>query len=217
MYKKLKLLLLTLISIMMLVGCQQTQTENKIETKTDMQSKDRINISYEKLSEKENSLLNVTGNNVVRYNIKNLPKDKKYKIELFYEEYKKGEKIREDSITGICNDDKSPKIESEFLTLNYQEDKIRFVFGENEGYASGVYEIKDKFEYSAQTYLCNDIDLELGKETYIYQASKGKIQGNQNYFDHIKLGEPIDKKSFDKIVKDSEGEVLVKLVYEEIK
>ncbi len=161
MYKKLKLLLLSLISTMMLVGCQQTQTENKIETKTEMQSKDRINISYEKLSEKENSLLNVTGNNVVRYNIKNLPKDKKYKIELFYEEYKKGEKIIEDSITGICNDDKSPKIESEFLTLNYQEDKIRFVFGENEGYASGVYKIKDKFEYSAQTYLCNDINLEL--------------------------------------------------------
>ncbi len=68
-------------------------------------------------------------------------------------------------------------------------------------------------EYSAQTYLCNDINLELGKEIYIYQASKGKIQGNQNYFDHIKLGESIDKESFDKIVKDSEGEVLVKLVY----
>ncbi|MDK2585012.1 hypothetical protein QOZ83_03995 [Romboutsia sedimentorum] len=59
--------------------------------------------------------------------------------------------------------------------------------------------------------------MELGKETYIYQASKGKTQGNENYFNHIKLGEPIDKESFEKIVRDSEGEVLVKLVYEEIK
>ena len=57
------------------------------------------------------------------YNVKNLPKDKNYKIELFYEEYKNGEEIREDLITSIYNDDKSPKIDSEFLTLNYQEDK----------------------------------------------------------------------------------------------
>jgi len=142
MYKELKLILLTLISIMLLVGCQQTTKQEKIEIK----SNDKTTISYEELSEKEQYMMTVTGNNVVMYNIKNLPKDKNYKIELFYEEYKKGEKIREDIIGGIYSDEEGPKIDSQVLTLNYQEDKIRFVFGEDGGYYSGLYEIKEKFE-----------------------------------------------------------------------
>lgn len=214
MYKELKLILLTLISIMLLVGCQQTTKQEKIEIK----SNDKTTISYEELSEKEQYMMTVTGNNVVMYNIKNLPKDKNYKIELFYEEYKKGEKIREDIIAGIYSDEESPKIDSQVLTLNYQEDKIRFVFGEDGGYYSGLYEIKEKFEDSSKRHLTNEINLELGKEIYIYQASKGISLGNDSYSgNNIELGVPIDRKNLNQIVKKTEGEVFVKLVYKEAK
>jgi len=202
MKKKLKLILLTLISVILLIGCQQTQNN---QTK----------LVYEELSKKENYLLTLTDNKVLMYNIKNLPKDKNYELTLMYEVYKNTEKVTERIITGILSDSESEKTGAEeTLAINIQDDKIKFVLGEGSSYSSGSCNIEEKLANYSQSYLTKDIDLKLGTEVYIYHAitSTSGISSLNNDI----LGKSINTDELNNILKDNDENFFIKLVYNEI-
>jgi len=200
--KKLKLILLTLISVILLIGSQQIQNN---QTK----------LVYEELSKKEDYLLNVTGNKVLMYNIKNLPKDKNYEIKLMYEVYKNAERVTESVLTGILSDNTSEKTGSEkTIAINIQGDKILCLLGEDRSYSSVSWNIEEKIANYSQSYLTKDIDLKLGTEVYIYHAM-ASTSGIYHLNNDI-LGRSINTDELNNILKDNEENFFIKLVYNEI-
>lgn len=194
------ILIISLICAMLVVGCEDNNVKsNKTE------------LGYEELSKKEQYLFNVTGNNILMYNLKNLPKDKNYELNIVYEVYKNNKKVKEDIITRIHNDDSSEKIDSKSIIINLQEDKIRYLLGEENGYVSGSIDIDEKLKDYTQTYLTNNVDLELGKDVYIYHAANGESGSS-----HMNLGVLIEKDRLDRIIKSNEDNILIKLTYKEI-
>ena len=204
MKKKLKLILLTLISVILLIGCQQIKNN---QTK----------LVYEELSKKENYLLTLTDNKVFMYNIKNLPKDKNYELKLVYEVYKNTEKVTERVITSVLSDNTSEKTGAEeTIGINIQDDKIRFILGEDSGYSSGSCNIEEKLANYAQSYLTKDIDLKLGTDVYIYHAVASTSGESSLTLNNGILGTPINTDKLNNILKDNEENIFVKLVYNEI-
>jgi len=204
MKKKLKLVLLTLISVILLIGCQPIQNN---QTK----------LVYEKLSKKEDYLLNLTDNKVFMYNIKNLPKDKNYELKLIYEVYKNTEKVTERVITSVLSDNTSEKTGAEeTIGINIQDDKIRYILGEDSGYSSGSCNIEEKLANYAQSYLTNDIDLKLGTGVYIYHAVASTSGESSLTLNNGILGTPINTDVLNNILKDNEENIFIKLVYNEI-
>ena len=204
MKKKLKLVLLTLISVILLIGCQPIQNN---QTK----------LVYEKLSKKEDYLLNLTDNKVFMYNIKNLPKDKNYELKLIYEVYKNTEKVTERVITSVLSDNTSEKTGAEeTIGINIQDDKIRYILGEDSGYSSGSCNIEEKLANYAQSYLTNDIDLKLGTDVYIYHAVASTSGESSLTLNNGILGTPINTDVLNNILKDNEENIFIKLVYNEI-
>ncbi|MGL4912506.1 MAG: hypothetical protein ACRC3Y_08740 [Romboutsia sp.] len=202
MKKYLKLILLPIICVSLLVGCQGDKTQNLTKT---------TRLLYEELPKKEQYLLNVTGNQVLTYNFENLSKDKNYELNLIYEVYKDGEKTREDLITGIMKDEESAEIDTDSLIINLQENKIRYVLGHENGYVSGNIDIDENMDSHTQIHLTNDIDLELGSEVYLYHAMIGSDVSQM-----ISLGTPIIKEDLDKVVKHNKENIFIKLSYKEI-
>ena len=201
--KKLKLILLTLISVILLIVSQQIQNN---QTK----------LVYEELSKKENYLLTLTDNKVLMYNIKNLPKDKNYELTLMYEVYKNTEKVTERVITSILSDSTSEKTGAEeTLAINIQDDKIRFVLGEGSGYSSGSCNIEEKLANYLQSYLTKNIDLKLGTEVYIYHAV-ASTSGISSLNNAILGTSIINTDKLNNILKDNEENIFIKLVYKEI-
>ena len=202
MKKKLKLILLTLISVILLIGCQQIKNN---QTK----------LVYEELSKKENYLLTLTDNKVFMYNIKNLPKDKNYELKLMYEVYKNTEKVTERVITSILSDNTSEKTGAEeTIAINIQDHKIRFILGEDSGYSSGSCNIKEKLASYTQSYLTRDIDLKLGTDIYIYHAVANTSGGSS--LNNSILGTSINTDELNSILKDNGENIFIKLVYKEI-
>jgi len=200
--KKLKLVLLTLVSVILLIGCQKIQNN---QTK----------LVYEELSKKENYLLTLTDNKVFMYNIKNLPKDKNYELKLMYEVYKNTEKVTERVITSILSDNTSEKTGAEeTIAINIQDDKIRFILGEDSGYSSGSCNIEEKLASYTQSYLTRDIDLKLGTDIYIYHAVANTSGGSS--LNNSILGTSINTDELNSILKDNEENIFIKLVYNEI-
>lgn len=200
--KRIILILLIIIFSISLTSCKQYKNTND-DTNT--------RLIHEELSKKEDYLLNVTGNKVLMYNIKNLPKDKDYEISLFYEVYKNNEKLEEKRITGILNDNTCEKIDAEDIIINFQDDKIRYILGEGNGYASGDCDIKEKLANCSKSYLTDNIDLKLGSEIYIYHA-----RTSTTYAKSVSLGVPISSDELDKILKNSGDNIFIKLVFKEI-
>jgi len=203
MKKKLKLVLLTLISVILLIGCQQIQNN---QTK----------LVYEELSKKENYLLNLTDNKVFMYNIKNLPKDKNYEFKLIYEVYKNNEKVTERVITSILSDNKSEKTSAEeTIAINIKDDKIRFILGDDSCYSSGSCNIEEKLANYAQSYLTKDIDLKLGTDVYIFNAVANTSSESSTLNNSI-LGTSINTDELNNILKLNEKNIFIKFVYNEI-
>lgn len=203
MKKKLMLVLLTLIYLILLIGCQQIQNN---QTK----------LVYEKLSKKENYLLTLTDNKVFMYNIKNLPKDKNYELKLVYEVYKNTEKVTERVITSVRCDNTIKKTGAEeTIGINIQDDKIRFILGEDSGYSSGSCNLEEKLANYAQSYLTMDTDLKLGTDVYIYHAVANTSSESSTLNNSI-LGTPINTDKLNSILKDNEENIFIKLVCNEI-
>jgi hypothetical protein len=201
--KKLKLILLTLLSVILLIGCEKIQNN---QTK----------LVYEELSKKENYLLNLTDNKVFMYNVQNLPKDRNYEFKLIYEVYKNTEKVNEKVISSILSDNTIEKTGTErTIGINIKDDKIRFILGEDSGYSSGSCNIEEKLTSYAQSYLTRDIDLKLGTDVYIYHAV-ANTSSESSCLNNSILGTPINTDELNNIVKDNEENIFIKLAYNEI-
>ncbi|QEH70038.1 hypothetical protein [Cellulosilyticum sp. WCF-2] len=166
---------------------------------------------YEKLSEKEEYLLNLTGNKASFYHINNLPIDKDYEILLTYEFYRNGEEIKKEIITSLMNDHASKKEETKTLAINIQEDKIRFLIGEEGAYASGSYELEETLDQYSQSFFSSNINLEIGTEIYIYQANSA-----DSTRDNVTLGIPINMDELKRTLNANDNNVFIKLTFKEI-
>lgn len=201
--KKLKLILLTLLSVILLIGCEKIQNN---QTK----------LVYEELSKKENYILDLTENKVFMYNIKNLPKDKNYELKLIYEVYKNSEKVNSKVISSILSDNTKEKTGAErTIAINIKDDKIRFILGEDTGYSSGSCNLEEKLTNYAQSYLTRDIDLKLGTEVYIYHAVANTSRESASLNNSI-LGTPINRDHLNNILKNNEENIFIKISYNEI-
>lgn len=195
--RKLILIFLAFLSFTSFVGCQKIQNKG-------------TELIYQSLSEKEEHLLNLTGNKVLMYKINNLPSDIEYEILLTYEVYEKGNKIKEEVITGIRKSTPIEKSKNPAIGINFQSDKIRYLLSDNGAYSSGDYDIKEDLTKYSYTFLTNDVDFKLGTDVYIYYANLG------NGISSIPLGVPIDLDLINNTLKDSESNILIKLSFKEI-
>jgi hypothetical protein len=195
--KKLVLIFLALLSFTSFVGCQIIQNKG-------------TELIYESLSEKEEHLLNLTGNKVLMYKLNNIPSDKEYEILLTYEVYEKDTKVKEETITGISKGSASDKSESRTIGINFQDNKIRYLLADEGAYASGSHDIEEDLTKYSHAFLTNNVDLTIGTEIYIYYANLG------NSISSIQLGAPIDLNVTKDILKDSESNVFIKLSFKEI-
>ena len=199
--KKLLLVFLALISFTTFMGCEKIQS-NTIKSATEL--------VYESLSEKEEYLLNLTGNKVLMYKLNNIPGDKKYEILLTYEVYEKGEKVKEESIMGIMQDSPSGEMENKTIGINFQNGKMKTLVGSKSGYSSNSYDVEEDLSKYSQAFLVNDINLIIGTEVYIYYANSVNSISTS-----IPLGVPIDLNVTKDILKDSESNILIKLSFKE--
>ena len=160
--------------------------------------------------------MTLTDNKVLMYNIKNLPKDKNYELTLMYEVYKNTEKVTERVITSVRSDSTSKKTGAEeTIGINIQDDKIRFILGEDSGYSSGSCNIEEKLANYAQSYLTMNTDLKLGTNVYIYHAVANTSSESSTLNNSI-LGKSINTDKLNSILKDNEENIFIKLVYNEI-
>lgn len=192
------LVILILFSFITLIGCQNLQSTN-------------TELVYDTLSEKEEYLTALTGNKVIMYKLKNLPKDKEYTISLTYEAYKNGEKIKDEEITSIFKDDLSDEVTEKTIGINIQKNNIRYILANDRSYASGEREIEEGLIEFSQTFLSEDVDLPIGSEFYIFYGTSGNSISSSNV-----LGVPIDSSNIKDIIKNNESNVFIKLSFKEV-
>lgn len=196
--RKLIFVFLAFLSFTTFVGCQKIQSKG-------------TELIYESLSEKEEHLLNLTGNKVLMYKLNNIPSDKEYEILLTYEVYEKDKKVKEETITGISKGSASNKNESRTIGINFQDDKIRYILADEGAYSSGNYDIEEDLNKYSQAFLVNNVDLTIGTEICVFYANLGN-----SISESIPLGVPIDLNVTNDILKDYESNILIKLSFKEI-
>lgn len=191
-------LISTLFSFMTLIGCQKLQSKN-------------TELVYDALSEKEEYLTALTGNKIIMYKLKNLPKDKEYTISLTYEAYKNGEKIKEEEITSIFKDDLRDETTEKTIGINIQKNNIRYILANDRSYASGEREIEEDLIESSHTFLSEDVELPIGSEFYIFYSTSGNEISPSRV-----LGIPIDSINIKDIIKSNEYNSFIKLSFKAI-
>jgi hypothetical protein len=198
MVKKMKLILMCFMCLIGMVGCQ-------------LQRDATPKLVYEELSKREEYLLNLTGSKVLIYNLDDLPNNKNYEIELVYEVYEDGKKIKEEPIIALINDHTSEKILTKTIALNIQEDKIRYLLGSENGYASGKYDLEEELSKYSMAWLPDDIELNLGTEVYLCHAHSGNSTAST-----VTLGVPIDTNQLNKALHNNQTNIFIKLSFKEI-
>ncbi|MDZ5252184.1 hypothetical protein [Clostridium sp. LIBA-8841] len=195
--KKLRGIVFSLIPLLFLVGCESIE---KNETK----------LVYEKLSQKEEYLLNLTDNKILTYKIENIPKDKSYEINLIYEVYREGKKIKEEIIMGSISEEGHEESKEKTLGINFKDgNKIRCVLGDEGTYSTASHDIEENLWEYVQAYFTNDITLEEGKSVYIYHANSGE------YIQNSVLGMNTDSNILNEILKNNEVNIFLKLSLKE--
>lgn len=198
--KKVIAVMLTILAMITLIGCENLNWNS-------------TGLVYEKLSENDERILNLTGNKVFLYEIKNIPKDMKYEISLEYELYKNGEKIKNEQIASISLDARGEKSTNGTVGINIEEDVITSSIGIDGAYATGKCEVEENINEYSRSFLQNDANLDIGSEVYIYHASKGKNGENRI----ISLGQIYDEQILKDIISHNEINIFIKLSLKEIK
>lgn len=181
---------LALGCILTLIGCQSNTTELVAQT----------------LSEKEEYLLNLTGNKVVLYSLKDLPKQEAYELSLTYEIYEDGTLVKENQFFGISHPEPVETSGNKTIGLNFQKDQIRVLSGTDGAIASGSLKIDEDLTQYSQAFLGETIDLPLGTEIYLYYANNGDSISTD-----VPLGVPLDEMTMEKFFDVGESVILIKL------
>ncbi|MGL4372970.1 MAG: hypothetical protein ACRCS6_04245, partial [Turicibacter sp.] len=166
---------------------------------------------YDALSQKEAYLLNLTGNNVLLYQLNNIPENKAFELLITYEVYKNGEKVKEEVIAGIEQDNlKEFKIKDTTLGLNIQDDQISTLIGYNGNFISGDFKLEEDLTKYMKTHFTNTAKLTLGSDIYLYYATT-----DSSISTNIPLGVSMDSTMTNKLVKSNKNIVLIKLSFNE--
>lgn len=168
--RKLKGILLAVVPILFFMGCGE------------LSKNDVAKVSFEKLSEKEEQILSLTENRVFFYKIKYISTDKGYKMNLYYEVYKDGEVLKNESILATVNEVCEKGKTEVTLGINIKEgNKINCLLGEKGAYSNHNYEAEEAFNEYSSVAFSGDYDLELPKEKRIciyYANSENSIESN---------------------------------------
>ncbi|WP_270942125.1 hypothetical protein [Romboutsia lituseburensis] len=188
--KKLITLAILLITLT-ITGCTQTKD---------------FQIEYNSLSKEQEEIINLTGNRIFRYNLENLPNDKNYQLNLVYEVYKDGKKIKEELITSSWYEPTKEKLEDATVAINMQDNKVRCQVG----VASSSLDIKEDISQLSYHYFTSGKKINLGDEIYLFHGVKG--DKGILYSD---LGLLSDK-DLNENIKENELNVFVKLQCKEV-
>ena len=186
------LVLIVILSTLIISGC--TQSKNFI-----IESKD--------FTDEQNEIFLLTGSRAFKYDLKNLPKDKSYELNVVYEVYKNKEKVREESILGMVYEPVEDKIENTNISINIQENKIRVTSG---GAYSELETEEDIFRLSNYYFSEDPIKINIGDEVYLFHAIDGDILTTES------LG-LLSKEELDRLIEKNEVNIFIKLECEEIK
>lgn len=192
MQMKKALVLIVILSALIISGCTQSK-------KFTIESKD--------FTDEQNEIFLLTGSRAFKYDLKNLPKDKSYELNVVYEVYKNKEKVREESILGMVYEPVEDKIENTNISINIQENKIRVTSG---GAYSELETEEDIFRLSNYYFSGDPIKINIGDEVYLFHAIDGDILTTES------LG-LISKEELDRLIEKNEVNIFIKLVCEEIK
>lgn len=186
------LVLIVILSTLIISGC--TQSKN-------------FTIESKDFTDEQNEIFLLTGSRAFKYDLKNLPKDKSYELNVVYEVYKNKEKVREESILGMVYEPVEDKIENTNISINIQENKIRVTSG---GAYSELETEEDIFRLSNYYFSGDPIKINIGDEVYLFHAIDGDILTTES------LG-LISKEELDRLIEKNEVNIFIKLVCEEIK
>ncbi|EOU1699730.1 hypothetical protein LTX14_000875 [Clostridium perfringens] len=143
---------------------------------------DVAKVSFEKLSEKEEQILNLTDNRVFFYRVKNISKVKGYKIDLNYEVYKEGKEVKNEPILTSVSETYEKRKENITLGINFKDDnRINCLLGGDGVYSRHNYKTEENIKDYSSANFSGDYDLELekGKRTCLYYAtSENGISSN---------------------------------------
>lgn len=192
MQMKKALVLIVILSTLIISGC--TQSEN-------------FTIESKDFTDEQNEIFLLTGSRAFKYDLKNLPKDKSYELNVVYEVYKNKEKVREESILGMVYEPVEDKIENTNISINIQENKIRVTSG---GAYSELETEEDIFRLSNYYFSGDPIKINIGDEVYLFHAIDGDILTTES------LG-LLSKEELDRLIEKNEVNIFIKLVCEEIK
>ncbi|MDB2122226.1 MAG: hypothetical protein E7K85_17560 [Clostridium sp.] len=186
------LVLIVILSTLIISGC--TQSKN-------------FTIESKDFTDEQNEIFLLTGSRAFKYDLKNLPKDKSYELNVVYEVYKNKEKVREESILGMVYEPVEDKIENTNISINIQENKIRVTSG---GAYSELETEEDIFRLSNYYFSGDPIKINIGDEVYLFHAIDGDILTTES------LG-LLSKEELDRLIEKNEVNIFIKLVCEEIK
>ena len=181
------LILITILSVLIISGCAQ--------------SKD-FTIKFKEFTDEQSEILSLTGNRAFKYDLKNLPKDKSYELNIVYEVYKNKEKIREENILGMAYGPTEDKIEDINISINVQENKIRVM-------CCGGYsdlEIEEDISKLTNYYFNGTREINIGDEIYLFHGTDG---GSCLTMDRLGL---ISKEDLDRLIGENELNTFIKLV-----
>ena len=162
----LKGVILAMIPAFLFMGCGE------------ISKKDVAKVSFEPLSEKEEQILSLTDNRVFFYKVKNISKDKGYKIDLNYEVYKEGKEVKNEPILTSV----SETYEKGKENINFKEDnRINCLLGEEGVYSHHNYKAEENIKDYLSANFAGDYDLELEKGERVclyYATSENGISSN---------------------------------------
>ena len=186
------LVLIVILSTLIISGC--TQSKN-------------FTIESKDFTDEQNEIFLLTGSRAFKYDLKNLPKDKSYELNVVYEVYKNKEKVREENILGMAYEPVEDKIENTNISINIQENKIRVTSG---GAYSELETEEDIFRLSNYYFSGDPIKINIGDEVYLFHAIDGDILTTES------LG-LLSKEELDRLIEKNEVNIFIKLECEEIK
>lgn len=186
------LALIIIFSTLIIGGC--TQNEN-------------FTIEYEEFTDEQIEILSLTGNRAFKYELKNLPTDKSYELNVVYEVYKNKEKLSEETILGMAYGPTEDKIEDTNISLSIQENKIRIMFGgaySNLDIDEDIFKLTNYYFNGARKFNIED-------EVYLFHSNDGGYGLTME-----RLGF-LSKEELDSLLEKNEDNAFIKLVCKEIK
>ena len=186
------LVLIIILSTLIISGCTKSES---------------LTIAYEEFTDEQMEVLSLTGNRAFKYDLKNLPTDKSYELNVVYEVYKNKEKVSEESLIGMAYGPTEDKIEDTKLSLNIQENKIRIMFG---GAYSSL-EIEENIFKLVNYYFNGSRNFNIGDEVYLFHSN------DDGYGLTMERLGFLSKEELDSLIEKNEENIFIKLVCEEIR